>query len=483
MSQQLPIPEPLWSTVPAEAQTALLAAWKSLEDRIVELETVARDLQARLQLNSTNSSKPPSSDPIGLKRKPPSPPSRRKRGGQPGHRKAFRTSVPPEKLRSSTLCKPAACRKCGHTLNGDDPQPLIHQVAELPRIEPIVDEYRLHRLTCPECGTATCGTLPAGVPTVGFGPYLQATLATLAGAYRLSKRQVQQLADDLFGLSISTGMISKLERLSAAALGAPYNELAVAVHTADVVHADETAWREDRRKAWLWAAVTALFTVFTIARNRSARVAQAVLGAQDGPIAVTDRLSAYDWIAGAGRQICWAHLRRDFQAMIDRDSGGEVVGKKLLRLSDRLFRGWHRLEAEEVDWGDFHRAMVRLRREFKAALNEGVRCECRSTRGACAEILRLEESLWTFARVAGVPPTNNAAERAERHAVIWRRTSGGTDSAGGSRFVERMLTVVTTCRQQGRNVLDYLTSCFEAARNGQAIPSLLPAEPAKVNVA
>jgi transposase len=483
MNQQLPIPEPLWNTIPADAQAALLTAWKAMEDRIAVLEATVRDLQARLQLNSTNSSKPPSSDPIGLKRKPPSPPSARKRGGQPGHRKAFRALVPPEKLRSSHDCKPSACRRCGHALHGEDPNPLIHQIAELPQIEPMVDEYRLHRLSCPECGEATCGTLPEGVPTVSFGPYLQATLATLAGAYRLSKRQIQQLASDLFGLSISTGMISKLERHSAGALEAPYNQLAAAVPTAEVIHADETSWREDRHKAWLWATVTSMFAVFTIARNRNAQVAQAVLGTQEGSIAVTDRWSSYDWIAGASRQICWSHLRRDFQAMIDRGGAAQPIGRKLLRLSDRLFRWWHRLEAEKVDRGHFRTAMVRLRREVKAALRDGARCACPRTRGTCAEILRVEESLWTFARVAGVPPTNNTAERAVRHAVIWRRISGGTDSTQGSRFVERMLTVVATCRQQGRNVLDYLRSCFEAARSGQAIPSLLPATQPKIRVA
>ncbi len=221
------------------------------------MEATVRDLQARLQLNSTNSSKPPSSDPIGLKRKPPTPPSRRKRGGQPGHRKAFRALVPPEKLRSSTDCKSGSCRRCGHALQGVDPTPLIHQVADLPRIEPLVDEYRLHRLACPDCETMTCASLPAGVPTDHFSPYTQAVLATLAGAYRLSKRQIRQLAGDLLGLSISTGMISKLERRSAEALEAPYNELATAVHTADVIHADETSWRQERGKAWLWVAVTA----------------------------------------------------------------------------------------------------------------------------------------------------------------------------------------------------------------------------------
>jgi transposase len=483
MSQQLPIPEPLWGSIPADARVALLDAWESLQDRIAALEATVRDLQARLQLNSTNSAKPPSSDPIGLKRKPPSPPSRKKRGGQPGHRKAFRALVPPERLRSSTDCKPDSCRRCGQALHGEDPTPLIHQVAELPRIDPTVDEYRLHRLDCPGCGATTCATLPAGVPAGHFGPYTQAVLATLAGAYRLSKRQIQQLAGDLFGLSISVGMISKLERQSAAALEAPYDELAAAVHEADVIGADETSWREERGKAWLWVAVTAFFTVFTIARRRNAQVAQAVLGTQEGPIAVTDRWSAYDWIVGASRQVCWAHLRRDFQAMIDRSGAAEPIGRELLRLSDRLFRWWHRLGADEVDWERFRTAMARLRREVRSALEDGVRCDCATTRGTCAEILRLEESLWTFARVKGVPPENNAVERAERHAVIWRRISGGTDSARGSRFVERMLTVVATCRQQGRDLLGYLTSCFEAARRGQAIPSLLPATPPKMAVA
>jgi transposase len=177
------------------------------------------------------------------------------------------------------------------------------------------------------------------------------------------------------------------------------------------------------------------------------------------------------------------HLRRDFQAMIARGGAAEPIGKKLLRLSNRLFRWRHRLEAETVDWGHFRTAMVRLRSEVKTALEDGVRCDCARTRGTCAEVLRVEESLWTFARVRGVPPTNDAAERAERRAVIWRRISGGTDSVQGSRFVERMLTVVATCRQQGRNVLGYLRSCFEAARSGQATPSLLPVPPPTIKVA
>lgn len=483
MTDPLPIPDELWAKVPPDAQAAIVAVFLAMQQRVDELETRVRDLEARLQLNSTNSSKPPSSDPIGMKRKPPAPPSGKARGGQPGHRKARRLLVPPEKVRETVDCKPIVCRRCGQRLVGDDPEPLIHQVAELPRIEPVVDEYRLHRLTCPACRATTCGALPAGVPTGCFGPYLQAVLAMFAGAYRLSKRQIRQVAADLFTLSISTGMISKLERRSAAALEAPYNELAIAVHHAKVTNLDETSWRERLRKAWLWAVVTPLFTVFTIAKNRSGDVAQALLGSEDGQVVGSDRFSAYDWIMARWRQICWAHLRRDFQAMIDRGGDGEKAGRRLLSLSDRLFRHWHRVRDGTLEWGPFQERMSRLRREVKPALEDGSRCSCAKTAATCFEILKVEEGLWAFARVPGVEPTNNAVERALRHAVIWRRISGGTDSVEGSRFVERMLTVVATCRQQGRNVLDYLTTCFEADGRGQALPSLLPVTTAKSEAA
>lgn len=478
-----PLPEPLWKAASPELQAAVLALVQSYEDRLSLLENRLSDLESRLKLNSTNSSKPPSSDPIGMKRKPPAPPSGKKRGGQPGHRKARRTLVSPEMVRETFDCKPTACRRCGHTLAGDDPEPIIHQVAELPKIEPIVDEYRLHRLTCTACRATTCGALPVGVSTGCFGPYLQAVLAMFAGAYRLSKRQIRQVADDLFTLSISTGMISKLERQSAATLEAPYNELAIAVHHAKATNIDETSWRESLRKVWLWATVTPLFTVFTIAKNRSGAIAKALLGSEDGQVVGSDRFSAYDWIMARWRQICWAHLRRDFQAMIDRGGHGEKTGRRLLSLSNRLFRHWHRVRDGTLEWSSFQKSMSGLRREVKQALLEGSKCSCAKTAATCFEILKVEEGLWAFARVKGVEPTNNAVERALRHAVIWRRISGGTDSVHGSRFVERMLTVVATCRQQGHNVLDYLTSCFEAERRGHAIPSLLPITSAKTKTA
>ena len=186
-----------------------------------------------------------------------------------------------------------------------------------------------------------------------------------AGAYRLSKRQIQQLVSDLFTLSISTGMISKLERQSAVALEAPYNELATSVHEAEVVNIDETSWRENRHKAWLWATVTRLCTVFTIAKNRSGEIAAALLGSEDDQVVGSDRFSAYEWIKASWRQVCWAHLRRDFQAMIDRGGNGERIGKRLLSLSNRLFRHWHRVRDGTLPWSVFQERMSRLRREVK----------------------------------------------------------------------------------------------------------------------
>jgi len=483
MSPNPPIPESLWNTVPPDAQAALMAVFESLRCRIAELDQRVADLEARLQLNSTNSSKPPSSDPIGLKRKPPAPPTGRKSGGQPGHVRAQRPLVPPEKLRSSTDCRPATCRRCAHPLRGDDPDPLIHQVADLPRIEPIVDQYRLHRLRCPGCGATTCGTPPEGVPTGHFSPYTQAVLATLAGAYRLSKRQIQQLTADLLGLTISTGMISKLEKQSAAALAEPYHELARSVLEAEAVNIDETGWREDRRKAWLWVTVTAAATVFAIARNRSAAVARRLLGDKEDQVVSSDRFKSYDWLWAYWRQVCWGHLRRDFQAMIDRGGPGERIGRRLLGSSDRLFEAWHQARDGALEECAFQERILRLRPRVRRALEDGTRCGCATTSRTCGEILRVEEGLWNFVWFPGVEPTNNAAERALRHAVIWRRISGGTASESGSRFVERMLTTVATCRQQGRNVLAYLTSCFEADRRGQVIPSLLPVTEPAIKVA
>jgi transposase len=469
MTDRPPLPQAIWDTLSPEAQAAVSVLVQSFERRIA-------DLEERLNKNSTNSSRPPSSDPPSVKRRPPASASGKRRGGQSGHRHHIRALVPPESLRQVIECKPPECRRCGRHLHGDDPEPIRHQVAEVPPVQPTVDEYRLHRLKCPRCRTSTCATLPPGVPTGAFGPRLRAILCILAGAYRLGKRPIRQLAFDLLGLSISIGMISRLERQAAAELEAPVEELREYVRQADVAHIDETSWRQGQSKAWLWGAVTKRVTVFTIATSRGADIAKRILGTAARKVVVSDRFKSYGWIKR--RQFCWAHLDRDFQAMIDRGGESAEVGRLLLGHSERLFDWWHRVRD-----GTMARATLRahvniMRFSFRADLRRGMDCGCAKTAGTCRELLAGETHLWTFVRVEGVEPTNNHAERALRHGVIYRKLSGGTDSESGSRFVERILSVVATCRQQDINVLDYLTRCYQAHLDRQPAPSLLPASSA-----
>jgi transposase len=480
MAPTPPLPDALWRTASPELQAAILVLVQryeqetaGLKQQVQILTQQVHELKARLDQNSTNSSKPPSTDPIGVKRKPPTPPSKKRRGGQKGHPRRIRALVPPERVSSVTECKPSSCRRCGHMLAGEDAEPLRHQVAELPPIEPEVHEYRLHRLLCSHCQTVTCGALPDGVPRTAFGPRLHAALSVLTGAYRLSKRQVAQLCSDLLGLTISIGMIAKLERITAEVLEGPVTELAEQVKTAEAANIDETGWREDGRKAWLWVVVTSLGIVFRIIRSRAGAVAKDLLGEQPKPIVISDRFPGYEWIELKSRQICWAHLRRDFQAMIDREGDGAEVGRQLLWQSNKLFEAWHKARDGIIRRSTFLQTVAWLRPMVRRSLERGSGCACTKTAATCAELLRLWDCLWTFTRVEGVEPTNNAAERALRHAVIWRRISGGTDSEAGSRFVERMLSVVATCRQQKRSVLEYLTRCHRARLLVLEAPSLI----------
>jgi transposase len=376
-------------------------------------------------------------------------------------------------LTSAVEIKPPACAGCGHSLDGDDSEPLRHQVAELPEIRPEVVEYRLHRLNCPGCGAATRARLPGDVPRGAFGPRLQAWTGLLSGAYRLSKRQVQRLFADLLGLSISAGMIAKLQRQVGEVLAGPMAVVVEAVREAGAVHVDETAWREAGKKSWLWVGVTAKATAFGVHRSRGHDALAALLGEDPGGgrVVISDRFPTYARLPS--RQLCWAHLRRDFQAMIDRDSGGEPVGRRLLDQSRWVFTWWRRLGEGSIARPTLRSYASGLKGVVGHLLREGASCGCAWTAKVCRKILEAEEHLWTFAEVEGVAPDNNAAERALRHGVIWRKLSLGTASEAGSRFVERLLSVVETCRQGGRSVAAYLTACFLAKRSGQPIPSPL----------
>jgi transposase len=433
-------------------------------ERIAQLEARVADLEARLGQNSFNSSKPPSSDGPQGKPAPPKSPSGKRRGGQPGHRKHERVILPPDQVVDH---KPTRCRGCAARLTGDDPHPLLDQVLDLPEKLRHVVPHRRHTLACRCCGTRTTA---AAVPQAasGFGPKLTAAVAYLSGVGRLSKRTIRTLLDDLCGLPVSLGAVSKLEATVSRAL-APIHAAARQSAQGRDANVDETGWKQGKAKAWLWVAVTSLLTVFLIRPHRNRAAFHALAGPTPG-VLTTDRFPVYTHLKGRRRQVCWAHLRRDFQAMIDRRNGGSGIGEDLLLHANILFEHWERVRDGTRSRRWFQRTHARwLRAEVKALLARGAGCGCAKTGGVCREVLGVEESLWTFAGRAGVEPTNNAAERAVRHAVCWRKTSYGTDSERGSRFVERMLTVVASCRQQGRSVLDFLVK----AVIGQT-PSLLP---------
>ena len=442
------------------------------QEQIRELQQQLADTKAKLNTNSSNSSLPPSSDRFHGKRRPPQPPDqpRKKRGGQPGHPRQQRRLVSRDQVRETIPCIPTTCRRCGKPLTGTDTDPLRHQVAELPVVVPDVVEYQLHRLTCPCCHTRTCGTLPPSVKGQ-FGPRLEATLALLAGRYRLGLRPVVDLAADLWGLDVSTGMVSKLRTCTAEALLLPWAFVAWHVRSQNV-NIDETPWREGKQRGYLWAAVAPLACLFRIANGRTAEIAQKMLGKDYAGVATCDRLKSYWWIERL--QWCWAHLRRDFQAMIDRGKPGKTIGESLLQQSNRLFHLWHQLREGKLSRTHFQKAMKPVREAVRQTLLRGKKSRCSKTAGTCKELLGHEEWLWTFVDTEGVEPTNNEVERTERHAVLWRKTSGGTQSQQGSRFVERVLTVVDTCRRQGKKVLDYLSACIEALRLDHCPPSLVP---------
>jgi transposase len=373
------------------------------------------------------------------------------------------------------VLKPEQCQGCHAPLVGEDAAPFRHQVIEIPPIKPVITEYQWHQLVCAACGETTRAPWPAGVPSGTYGPRVHATVALCTGSYRLSKRTTAQVMDDVFGVPMSVGTISQSEKATTAVVAAPVEEARTYVHEQQVAHLDETSWRQGDNRAWLWVAVTSWVTVFLVRLSRGAQVARELLGAGFRGILVTDRYSAYNWYPVRWRQLCWAHLLRDFEAIRGRGGASEEIGDALLAQAHQMFRWWHRVREGTLQRSTFRSYMSPLRREVERLLEAGSRCGVPTTEGTCREILKRREALWTFVQVEGVEPTNNTAERAIRPGVQWRKGSFGTQSEEGSRFVESMMTVVATLKQQQRNVLEYLTAAHEAALRGEAAPSLLPA--------
>jgi transposase len=473
------VPPEVWATFPLAAQAVIVAlvAERASERAAREgLEARVRDLEARLRQTSSNSSRPPASDPPWGKRRPPAPPSGRRPGGQPGHTGHFRGLLPPERVDAVVDHWPVRCAGCAAPLAGAAGADYVpHQVTELPVLRAWVTEHRLHRVACAACGATTRAARPPEVPAGAYGPRLQAAVATLSGGYRLSRRQVADLCETLLDAPLSVGSVDALCRATGDALAQPVAEAAATLPEAHVVHADETPWKQGAARPWLWVAVTALVTVFRLAAGRDSSVIKALIGPAYAGTLVTDRFSAYAWLDVAYRQVCWAHLRRDLQALVDRGGPAAPLGTAALARVHDLFTAWHQYRAGARDRAALQATLQPVEEGLAVLLHAGQENADAQAAGLCRALLRLWPALWAFAEVEGVEPTNNTAERALRPAVLWRKGSFGTRCDAGARFVERLLTVTATCKQQGRSVLTYLTEVCTATQRGLPVPSLLSA--------
>jgi transposase len=442
------------------------------EARVAVLEARIAELERQVSKTPQNSSLPPSSQHPHAKPPAAKPKSSRKRGGQPGHKKHERTLIPVEQCTEVCDHRPRKCRGCGSKLSGSDSTPLRHQVWELPEIKPLVSEHRRHRLTCSGCGTITCGELPADVPQGQAGPRLVGFSALLMGCFRQSKRKTAWFLTNILDTPCSPGWVVKMQNQTTAALRPSYDDLVARLPAQGQLNIDESPHKQGPLKTWLWAFVAANFTVFALRLSRKAKELHAHIGEKFPGVVHCDRAKMYLGLEKI--QWCWAHLKRDFQALIDSNDGqAKRLGHDLTRELNAMFELWHRVRDGTLSRRQFKSQMLPIRRQVESLLLRGVFSGNCRLNGMCEELYRGRANLWTFVDVKGVEPTNNDAERALRHAVIWRKLSFGTQSAAGSRFVETMLTVIETCRQQKKNAFAYVVQAIQAHMVGQKPPPLL----------
>jgi transposase len=445
--------------------------------RIADLERRLAEVEGRLKTNASNSSIPPSANPLGADKPVKKKKSKRQRGGQPNHPPHLKQLLPSEKVTRIETLLPCECANCHAPLpkkaGADDPPPERFQTIELRPILVEVVEYQAHARTCRECRQVTRATIPAEVRAHVFGSLLTSTVAYFSGCHGISKRGIEEIVETVFGVPIGLGTIANLEQEVSTALVSAHEEAIQAVRQADVKFADETSWKKAGALCWLWAAATASVAVFVIHAKRSALGLAAILGEEIAGIVHSDRWHVYLQLPAERRQLCWAHLKRDFQKVVDYGGPSEGVGRKGLRIVKEVFAAWHAFQEGKVTREKLGTMIEPLERRLNKALVEGAYGADARVKTFCENVLKLEPALWTFVRHEGVEPTNNYMERLLRRAVLWRRRSFGCNSETGCRFVERILTVVQTRRLQGKNVLEYLHRAVQAYRNGLSCPALL----------
>ena len=484
------IPKSDWEATPASVRAMVTV----LSERLAHIEE-------KLNQNSRNSSCPPSSDTLD-KSKPKGASSasvQQKKGNRRNqrarHNKDKSTAkgfgVYPVEVSAIHHHLPDVCVHCGEVLSGVDRSPHRHQVVDIPPLTLQVEEHHLHQLTCECCGKQTRGRLPQEVPTTGYGDRLVGLVGLLSsGVHRQSHSMVASLLSVMFALEVSRSSINRMRTQLSEALCEPVKQALGYVQHQPSVHSDETSFPQrnrdgsnpDGRKGWLWVLCAPWVMVFRVSLSRSQQVAKELIGEGFKGIVHSDRYSAYNWLDVSHRQVCWAHLKRDLVKISERGGASKEIADELLARQRRLFRWWHRVRDGTMSRAQFIDAVERLRSGFKAELESasafdvGTRDKspfAKSVR-TLREMLKVEEALWTFVYTPGVEPTNNTAERCLRSGVIWRTTSYGSQSKQGSEFVERILTVTTSLKAQGRNPWDYLSEALRAKRLGLPAPSLLP---------
>jgi transposase len=328
-------------------------------------------------------------------------------------------------------------------------------------------------LRCPDCGRTTRAELPPEVPAGAFGPRLQATVATLAVRNRVSRRDTTELLRELFGAQLSSGSVEAIVSRASAALEEPYEDLLGHVRAAPALNIDETGWRLRGGKRTLWGALTGRAAVFRIAEGRHQREAKALLGEEFSGVACSDRWWAYDYLDPKRRQLCWAHLARDFTAHSEGLGAQKQFGAAGLEIAKRLFEAWGEFRAD-ADRARLLERVAPLQEELRTVLEEAARKAARNRRQRtfAKNLLKRWPALWTFASVPGVEPTNNHAERGLRGAVIYRKLSLGSQSEEGERSIERLLSASVTCRLQRRSLFGYLSDVLAAKIRGDPVPLL-----------
>ena len=444
---------------------------------IERLQAEVRDLRLQLNRNSSNSSAPPSADPPGAPPPVVKTPSGRKPGGQPGHPGHHRHRLPPERVQFVVSYVPTTCDHCHTPLPAEpapgDPEPSWHQAAEIPELAAVITESQGHARICPSCGHLNRAAIPPEIQAHVIGPRLAAVMSYFSGRHHLGRRAVEEVVETVFEVPTSLGSVSALEAETSAALASPYHEAQTAVHDAPVKNTDETGWSEKGQKRWLWTAATATVAFFVIHLRRNFEGLKALLGETISGIVCSDRWAAYSKLPLARRQICWAHLKRDFRKLIERGGPAEAIGRVGLEVVDCLFADWWSFRRGELDRAGLQARLDPIARELQGVLEQGRGCADGKAATFCANILAVYPALWLFAAIEGVEPTNNHAERILRLGVLWRKNAFGCHSAAGCQFVERMLTVVQTLRLQKRPVLDYLYRAIVAHRSGLPAPQLL----------